>query len=367
MKINRPPRWLLALAWSCAALAARPNSQSSAQSAQNAATPAAPVAQASGAALPPTLLVLNKIDATLSFIDPATGSELGCVPTGVGPHELACSADGRLAFVMNYGEKQPGDSIGVYDVAARKELRRIALGPLQRPHGVAEHAGHIWFTAEQARCVARLDAEGERVDWIAGVGESIAHMLAIDPANGRIYTTNILSNSVSVIDPKAGPGPQGLKHIAVEEKPEAIALRPGSDELWIGHLSAGALTVIDRPQRTVRARIELGGMPIRVAFTPDGATALVTDAQSGALIAIDASTRELRERLELGKTPVGILIEPGGARAYVAVMEESKVVVVDLTGPKLARVRELQTGAGPDGLAWSGGALSAPASAAAPQ
>jgi len=324
-----------------------------------AAQATAPAAQPVTAAARPTLLVLNKVDATLSFIDPESGGELARVPTGVGPHEVACSADGKLAFVMNYGEQQPGNSIGVYDVGARKELRRIDLGPLARPHGVAEHAGHIWFTAEQARCVARLDAKGERVDWIAGVGESIAHMLVIDPQNGRIWTTNILANSVSVIDPKAGPGPQGLKHIAVEDKPEAIALRPASDELWIGHLSTGALSVIDRGQRSVRARVELGGQPIRVAFTPDGATALVTDPQSGELIAIDAAKREVRERIELGSTPVGILIEPGGARAYVALMGEQKVAVIDLAGPKLARVREFATGAGPDGLAWSGGALAA--------
>ena len=43
----------------------------------------------------PTLLVLNKGDATLSIIDPTSGTTVGTVKTGKGPHELAVSADGK--------------------------------------------------------------------------------------------------------------------------------------------------------------------------------------------------------------------------------------------------------------------------------
>jgi hypothetical protein len=34
------------------------------------------------------LLVLNKADATLAFMDPLTGSTLATIPTGDGPHEI---------------------------------------------------------------------------------------------------------------------------------------------------------------------------------------------------------------------------------------------------------------------------------------
>jgi hypothetical protein len=47
------------------------------------------------------LLVLNKEDATLAIVDPASGQVLGRVPTGQQPHELVASTDGKLAFASN--------------------------------------------------------------------------------------------------------------------------------------------------------------------------------------------------------------------------------------------------------------------------
>ena len=47
------------------------------------------------------LLVLNKEDATLAIVDPASGKVLGRVPTGDGPHELVVSTDGKTAFASN--------------------------------------------------------------------------------------------------------------------------------------------------------------------------------------------------------------------------------------------------------------------------
>ena len=56
----------------------------------------------------PRLVVLNKEDATLVTVDPATGKVAGTVPTGEAPHEVAVSADGRPAFVGNYGGADAG-------------------------------------------------------------------------------------------------------------------------------------------------------------------------------------------------------------------------------------------------------------------
>src|SRR5581483_8708460 len=58
----------------------------------------------------PALLVLNKAEATLAIVDPAAMKVIGKVPTGTGPHEVAVSADGKLAFVANYGAQQPGNT-----------------------------------------------------------------------------------------------------------------------------------------------------------------------------------------------------------------------------------------------------------------
>src|SRR4051812_27629888 len=128
------------------------------------------------------LLILNKAENTLSIVDAVTLRVLGKVPTGEGPHEVVASSDGRIAYVANYGTQQKvGNSISIIDILARKEIKRLELGPLLRPHGIVVANGKVYFTAEVNRVVARYDPATDRVDWIIGTGQSITHMLVITP------------------------------------------------------------------------------------------------------------------------------------------------------------------------------------------
>src|SRR5262245_46083978 len=112
------------------------------------------------------LLVLDKEDATLSVIDPSSGSTLGKVPVGQGPHELIVSTDGKYAFASNYGTgPAPGQTISMIDIAAQQELRRINVAPLQRPHGLAFANGRLFFTAEANKKIARYDPAADKIDW----------------------------------------------------------------------------------------------------------------------------------------------------------------------------------------------------------
>ena len=88
----------------------------------------------------------------------------------------------------------------------------------------------------------------------------------------------------------------------------------------------------------------------RIKLTPDGKFALVSDLDSGELVVVDAPARKEIKRLALGKSPEGILIPPSGGRAFVAVNGDNLVAVVDLTTWTVTR--KLQTGNGPDGMAW---------------
>src|SRR5829696_504839 len=111
------------------------------------------------AALAPahTLLVLNK-EGSLAIVDPASKKILGKVQVGEQPHEVDVSADGKLAFVTNYGNGPNGNTLSVVDLAARKELRRVDISPLTRPHGLWAVGNKAYFTAEANKIVARYDA-----------------------------------------------------------------------------------------------------------------------------------------------------------------------------------------------------------------
>jgi YVTN family beta-propeller protein len=95
----------------------------------------------------PALLVLDKEDNALSIIDPASLKTLAVIPTGRAPHELTVSSDGKIAYVANYGAETPGETLSVIDLAAQKEIRRVDLGDLRRPHGIEFVGGKVYFTS----------------------------------------------------------------------------------------------------------------------------------------------------------------------------------------------------------------------------
>src|SRR5213075_2401452 len=151
------------------------------------------------------LLVLNKEDAAMVIVDPESGSVLGKVGVGVQPHELVVSTDGKTAFASNYGTgPQPGHTISMIDVAAQKELRRIDVAPLQRPHGLAFAGGKLYFSAEANKKIARYDPASGKVDWEFETGQNGTHMVLPTRDVKTLFTSNIGSDSVSAIQQGAG-------------------------------------------------------------------------------------------------------------------------------------------------------------------
>lgn len=298
------------------------------------------------------LVVLNKEEATLVTVDPASGKVLGRVPTGEGPHEVTLSADGRTAFVGNYGAQTPGATISIVDLAAMKELRRVELAPLRRPHGLMFAEGKVYFTAETNRAVARLDPASGQVDWLLGTGQAGTHMVWVNGDATRIYTCNIGSNSMTVMERGANPLAWNVTAIPVGRGPEGFDVTPDGRELWTAHSQDGGVSIISLADKKVTATFDVQTKRSnRLKFTPDGKLALISDLDSGELVVVDVATRQVTKKIPLGRMVEGILVQPDGARAYVAVTGEHQIAVIDLK--TLAIVSRIEPGRGPDGMAWA--------------
>ncbi|MET0279865.1 MAG: cytochrome D1 domain-containing protein [Steroidobacteraceae bacterium] len=297
-----------------------------------------------------TLLVLNKEDSTLAFVDPVTGATRHTVPTGAGPHEVEVTADGGTAVVSNYGGQDAGSSLSLIDVAAARERLRAPLGDLLRPHGLAVADGHAYFTAEDARHIGRIGLADGKVDWRFPTTQQRTHMVLASQDGRTLYATNMGSGTVSVIEP-AGDGAAMQTLVPVGTMPEGLALSPDGRELWVASSDAGSVAVIDVRQKKVVRSFDIGTRRAnRVKFTPDGALVLVSDLTQGELVIIDARTHAVRKRLPIGRGASGILVLPDGSRAYVAAANERRLAVVDLQS--LNVTGHVATGAGPDGMAW---------------
>ena len=298
-----------------------------------------------------TLLVLNKSDSNLAFVDPAKLEVLARVPTGNAPHEVAVSTDGRTALVANYGTgPEPGSTISIISTADRKELKRLSL-PFLRPHGTFAIGSHIFFTAEGSHVVARYDVASGAIDWVQGSDANTTHMVIVMPGEKKMYTANIASDSVSVIDLANAPRAIRVTPIAVGKGPEGIDLSPDGKEIWVSHRSDGGLSIIDTSTDKVIGTIALGTkMANRVKFTLDGKRVLVSDPPSNQLLVIDVASHQVVKKIDSEANPEGLLIAPDGKRAFVACAGAGKVAVLDLD--TMTFTGSVATGKDPDGMAW---------------
>ncbi len=320
-----------------------------------------------------TLLALSKHDHTLAILDPATLKVIARLPVGPDPHEVIASADGTKAYVSIYGFGRY-HALSVLDLLAQKALPDIDTGALNGPHGLAVAGGNIWFTAEGAKAVARFNPATTSIDRIMGTGQNRTHMLYVTEDEKKIYTTNVTSGTVSVLEagaspamgppPGAAPGqpaprpavPQGMDWnqtlITVGKGDEGFDISPDGRELWTANAQDGTLSVIDLATNKVVATLD-AKIPAsnRLKFTPDGKLVFITSLRGEDVVVYDAASRKEFKRVPVGHGAAGILMDPVGGRVFVACTPDNYVAVVDLK--TLQVTGHLDVGGEPDGLAWA--------------
>jgi YVTN family beta-propeller protein len=325
----------------------------------------------------PALLILEKDANTLAIVDPASLKIEGRVPAGPDPHEVESSPDGKLAYISNYGGSDSAlHTISVVDLIAQKALPPIDLGALHSPHGLAFAGGKLYFTAETNKVVGRYDPATQTIDWLVGTGQDRTHMVVVSAAFDRVFTSNVSSGTISIIEqesaPNPGPPPGAMPpsggpppgsprktwrvtNVAAGRGSEGFDPSPDGKEIWAANAQDGSVTIIDVATKKATQTFPIPVRGNRLKFTPDGKRALISGGPSGSsganLVILDAVTHKELRSFDFGGGSAGILIVPDGSRAYVAVSTKDKVAVVDLK--KLEVDGYIATRKGPDGLAWA--------------
>jgi len=330
-------------------------------------------AGASGQAAPKeSLLVLSKHDHTLAIVDPATLKVVAKMPVGDDPHEVIATADGKMAYVSNYGGGGVGalHTLAVIDLVNQKALAPIDLGALRGPHGLDFAGGKVWFTAEAAKVFGSVDPASGKVDFILGSGQNRTHMIYVTQDLSRIFTSNIQSGTVSVWEkvrpslpsgpppPAGGPAPGQFPAewsqflVTVGAGSEGFDVSPDGKELWAANSQAGTIAVVNIAEksvvRTINANVRGAN---RLKFTPDGKLALVSSLNGADVAVLDVGLKEVVKRIPVGHGAAGIEMQPDGARVFVACTPDNYVAVIDLK--TLAVTGKIDAGGNPDGMAWA--------------
>jgi len=306
------------------------------------------------------LLVLAKSDKTLSIVDPSSLKVIARMPSGPDPHEVIASADGKFAYISNYGGGAY-NTLTVVDLMEQKTVDTVDLGALRGPHGLMFAGGRVWFTAEAAKAIGSYDPESKKVDFILGTGQNRTHMIYVFEDLKRIVTSNISSATMTMIEKgAAGGGPPGRPRpadwsetvIPVGRGAEGFDVSPDGKELWAANAQDGTISVVEIAGKKVVKTLDANvGGANRLKFTLDGKLVLISTLGGPDLTIFDAASRSEVKRIKLGRGAAGIQMQPDGSRVFVACTPDDYVAIIDLK--TLAVTGRLDAGKQPDGMAWT--------------
>jgi len=299
---------------------------------------------------------------------PAATADGGAYIPKVMPRTLALSPDGRTLYVAG----QRSGALHVIDTASGEVTRTVAVG--SEPFGlvVSPDGASIFVAASQDDAVVRVNARTLAVDATAAGLPSKPWALALTADGRHLLVSHFLQGNVTALSPgdlstqgtwtipEVRPrGDRRLAHGVIRGLYD-LAERPGTTEVWVAHAmfdtdvaqpeldfestAFPSLSLFDvsgtfKQTLTTDAQdvpgtdgafADVVSGPRAIAFTPDGAYALLVDLDSEDVLAVDANRRVETSLLRPlpGHMPEGIALSPDGRTAYLDERNTGDVAVI---------------------------------------
>jgi DNA-binding beta-propeller fold protein YncE len=302
------------------------------------------------------LIAIDKRGSQALFLDPSTYDLIASLPLPERPHEVAISADHRLAYVSIYGlgiygnNPEPGHTVVVVHLGAHEQLEELDLSPYLAPHGLMLGPdGTLYASCDQSGVVAVIDCSGGRVIGSIDVGSTGPHMMALLPDGSKLYTENEEDPFISVLDPVGRtlvtqvPMPGGSTGITSSADGRQVLVVAGQEP---------ALAVIDTTHDAVVNRVSLTGhtRPAqRIRSSPDGRYLVVTSTEEPRVTVLDAGL-ENQHTVTVSDAPMGVAFHPDGRTMLVGNHGAGLITVIDLE--TVVAQHEFAAGVGVETLAF---------------
>jgi YVTN family beta-propeller protein len=189
----------------------------------------------------------------------------------------------------------------------------------RRPQ-TTDHA--IRHTPQAAR-IKRQTVIGA-IDIVFGPDGSEPHLVDVNPMTNRVYTTDRVSNQVSVID---GSTNMVTARIPVGGRPTGVAVNPNTNRIYVANQNSNNVSVIDGSTDQAIATVNVGNAPFGIAVNPNTNRIYVANSNSGSLAVIDGSNNSVTATINVGGNPIGVAVNPNTNRIYAA--NRSNVAVIN--------------------------------------
>jgi DNA-binding beta-propeller fold protein YncE len=162
-----------------------------------------------------------------------------------------------------------------------------------RPHGIQflPDGRRVVVTSEMSRRLLVVDVDARKVVRALPTAQNLLHMVTLAPDGKRAFGASLRDGCVGMF--ALDGSEQTARVLPTGDGAEGIGTAPGSGEIWVANREADTLSIVAADGSAVLNKLTAARMPIRVAFTPDGACALVSCAEAGQVQVWSTKTKKL--------------------------------------------------------------------------
>ncbi|MGZ3542195.1 MAG: GH92 family glycosyl hydrolase [Vulcanimicrobiaceae bacterium] len=234
-----------------------------------------------GAAIPNSTLVVlsNRNDGLVTFVDMALPKALGTVKVGSTPSGIRVTPDGKTIWVASHDE----NTVTPIDVKTRETGTSIPVGVHPESIVISSDGAMLYAADQGSNAVSAVDLHARKEIARIPAG-SRPFALGFGPEN-TLYVANLGSNDVTVIDLA---NRTATERIPVGVYPRGVAYARGF--VYVANYASNTVSVIDAATERVVRTIETADGPSALAASPDGETVYVALNGINAYQRIDVQT-----------------------------------------------------------------------------
>src|SRR5262249_39571142 len=147
------------------------------------------------------------------------------------------------------------------------------------------------------------------------------HPLRLSPAGDKLYAANTVEDRLAIFN-IAGDGSLSFAgDVPVGVDPVSVAVRPGTNEVWVVNKLSDSVSIVDASTRAVIDTVQVGDEPTDIAFA-NGSAFVTPVVNQDRVKCYTASTRALLTTIDLfGSGPRALAVNATGTEVYAVVLE----------------------------------------------
>lgn len=157
-------------------------------------------------------------------------------------------------------------------------------------------------------------------------------LLTVSVSGQLAYSANLFAGTTTVIDCNTNTP---VATIPIGNIPEAVAVNTVLRKVYITNKLSNSISVISNCSYSVETTVNgVGNGPVGIAVSPDGQRIYVSEYNSNLVRVYNANTHALITTIIVGSNPtvtapLGMIVSPDNSRLYVTIFDEAKIAVIN--------------------------------------